>query len=320
MILINKLMHLNDRLTDAEYQASRVQDRGRCVGGDRYDQKMLWEEIVKTRDHLALVESKFESRKSAELDKSAEKMRTKRRVHSSEQERESVLRSQEAALQELQNHIDTIYQHLASKVKEPGIASRHGAIYECQEGLETQKVTKRHLAAPETGLEDQGINRSAPWVKPQVWHSFSSTKQCTQQPRELRLATPGNVHRQEDPIEGSEKEDQQHVSAKKYQAQPHCRANLATKLKGPSFNPNANSLKHNKASSEGKKAPQSRTVDIIQAGSNRSQWLQDAGAPTKELEPKIGYSSAPHTNTQSMADSVDFSYASKEASTLQTDQ
>ena len=49
-------------MTDTEYQASRDKDRGRCVGGDSYDQKMIWEEIVKNRDQLALVESAFNSR------------------------------------------------------------------------------------------------------------------------------------------------------------------------------------------------------------------------------------------------------------------
>ena len=39
--------------------------------GDSYDQKMLWEEMVKKRYQLALVESEFHSRKSAELDKLA---------------------------------------------------------------------------------------------------------------------------------------------------------------------------------------------------------------------------------------------------------
>ena len=47
-------MHLRDSLTDAEYRASRVQDNSGCVGGDSYDQKMLWEEIVEKRDQLAL--------------------------------------------------------------------------------------------------------------------------------------------------------------------------------------------------------------------------------------------------------------------------
>ena len=55
--------------------------------GDSYDQKMLWEEMVEKRYQLALVESEFHSRKSAELDKLAEILGTKRRVLGTQQER-----------------------------------------------------------------------------------------------------------------------------------------------------------------------------------------------------------------------------------------
>ena len=174
-ILIYTIMHLRDRLTDADYLASIAQDRGRCVGWDSYDQKMLWEEIVEKRNQLALEELEFDGRKSAELGKVAEKMGTKRRVHSAEQERENILRSQEVASEELQNHINAIYQHSSSRVQEPGIASHHKATYEDKEGLETHKVITRHVVTPKVGLEDHGIKPSAPWVQPQVWHSPSMT-------------------------------------------------------------------------------------------------------------------------------------------------
>ena len=49
-IQVYKIMHLFNRLTNTEHQASKFQNRGRCAAGDSYDQKMRWKEIVEKRD------------------------------------------------------------------------------------------------------------------------------------------------------------------------------------------------------------------------------------------------------------------------------
>ena len=71
-ILVYKIIHFHNRLTNAKYWASKTQDKDRCSAGDSHDQKMLWDKTIEKKDQLALVESEFYIRKHAELDKVAE--------------------------------------------------------------------------------------------------------------------------------------------------------------------------------------------------------------------------------------------------------
>ena len=75
---------------------------------------MLWESLVEKRNQLATVESEFNTRKHADLNRMAEKLGTKKIVHSAEQERGRILRGQEIASHKLQRHIDATYKQSPS--------------------------------------------------------------------------------------------------------------------------------------------------------------------------------------------------------------
>ena len=110
--LVYKVMQLCNRLNDAEEHESRIENKGGCASIDRYDQRMLWELLVKKRNQSAIVELEIYTRKHGETNRIAEKLGTKKTVHSTEQDRDEILRAQEVALQELQRNINaTIPKH-----------------------------------------------------------------------------------------------------------------------------------------------------------------------------------------------------------------
>ena len=75
---------------------------------------------------------------------------------------------------------------------------------------------RRHVATPETGPENHCMKPPTSKMQAQVGHNPSSTNQCTEHPKALRLATPGNIKKQDDLIKGREAGNHQHASTKKY--------------------------------------------------------------------------------------------------------
>ena len=83
---ISEVMHIRDRLHEAEEQASRIKNEVGCASVDIYFQKMPWEMLGMKKDQLVMVESEFDDRKRVELDTIAERLGTKNRVPSAEQD------------------------------------------------------------------------------------------------------------------------------------------------------------------------------------------------------------------------------------------
>ena len=60
---------------------------------DKYDQRMLWQNLANKESQLVIVKFEFKAKSCAELDRIAEKSGSKKIVHSVEQERETILKS-----------------------------------------------------------------------------------------------------------------------------------------------------------------------------------------------------------------------------------